>query len=72
MPYCLRYTWEASSTNSWKYIDVYDKPYNPECLSFFKVKKIVKSYGYNTKDLIYYKELGKNLNDVLKLVSLDH
>ncbi|KAB1212170.1 hypothetical protein CJ030_MR5G001748 [Morella rubra] len=53
-------------------ISVYDEIYDPDCLSFIEVETIVKTYNYNVGDLIYYKELGKILDEGLRLVSSDH
>lgn len=53
-------------------ISVYDEPYDSDCLSFIEVETIVKPYGYNVGDLVYYKEPEKSLNEGLRLISSDH
>ncbi|KAB1209264.1 hypothetical protein CJ030_MR6G007216 [Morella rubra] len=52
-------------------VAVYDEPYDRDYFSFFEMEAIVRPYGYNTGDLLYYKEPGKSLVEGLKLVSSD-
>jgi hypothetical protein len=51
---------------------VYPDAYDLDELSYLEIEKIVKTYGYNHGDLIYYKEPGKSLVDGLRLLSSDH
>lgn len=53
-------------------VSVYDEPYDSNCLSFIEVETIVKLYGYNVGDMVYYKEPEKSLNEGLSLISSDH
>ncbi|KAB1203820.1 hypothetical protein CJ030_MR8G005086 [Morella rubra] len=53
-------------------VDVYDEPYDLDCLSFFELEAIVKPFGYKAGDLVYYKQPTKNLDERLQLVSSDH
>lgn len=53
-------------------IAIYDEPYDPDSLYLFQMEIIIKPYGYNSGDLIYYKEPGKSLHEGLKLLSSDH
>jgi thiamine monophosphate kinase len=52
-------------------IGLYDDAYDLDMLSFFEVERIVKKFGYQPGDLIYYLELGKELNYGLVLITSD-
>jgi hypothetical protein len=45
--------------------------YDLDCLSFFEVKTIVKKFGYQLGDVIYYREYNKELDDGLVLITFD-
>jgi hypothetical protein len=45
--------------------------YDLDCLSFFEVKTIVKKFGYQLGDVIYYREYNKELDDGLVLITSD-
>lgn len=42
-----------------------------DCLSFFEVETVVKKFGYQPGDLIYYREPGKELDDRLVLMTFN-
>jgi hypothetical protein len=41
-------------------------------LTFFLLESFVEQYGYSPSDLIYFRDLGKNLVECLHLVSSDY
>jgi hypothetical protein len=50
---------------------LYDEAYDLDRLSFFEVERIVKKFGYQPRDLIYYCEHGKELDYGLVLITSD-
>jgi hypothetical protein len=50
----------------------YPDTYDPSKLKFFDIKDICKSYGYRSRDLVYYNVLGCHLDEGLRLMSSDH
>ena len=52
-------------------IGVFDDTYDLVCLSFIEIKTIVKKFGYQTGDLIYYLHPNKSLDDELVLLTCD-
>ncbi|KAB1213175.1 hypothetical protein CJ030_MR5G021753 [Morella rubra] len=53
-------------------VSVYDELYDPNCLSFFELEDIVKTYRYKPGDLIPFKQPRKTLDDGVVLVSSNH
>jgi hypothetical protein len=52
-------------------IGVYDDTYDLDYLSFIKIETIVKKFGYQPGDLIYYLQPSKSLDDGLVLLTCD-
>ncbi|KAB8849522.1 hypothetical protein FH972_026766 [Carpinus fangiana] len=52
-------------------IGVFDETYDLDCLSFIEIERIVKKYGYQPCDLIYFLQPNKSLNDELVLLTCD-
>jgi hypothetical protein len=52
-------------------IRLYEKTYDLDCLSFFEIETVVRKFGYQPSDLVYYRELGKELDDGLVLLTFD-
>jgi hypothetical protein len=52
-------------------IGVFDETYDLDCLSFIEIERIVKKYGYQPGDLIYYLQPDKSLDDGLVLLTCD-
>jgi hypothetical protein len=52
-------------------IGVYDDTYDLDCLSFIEIETIVKKFGYQLGDLIYYLQPSKLLDDGLVLLTCD-
>jgi hypothetical protein len=50
---------------------LYDESYDLDHLSFFEIETIVKKFGYQVGDLVYYREPGKELDDGLVLLTSD-
>ena len=45
--------------------------YDRDCMSFIQVQSILKSYGYKRRDLVYYKQVGMNLDEGLVQIKID-
>jgi hypothetical protein len=52
-------------------IGLFDEPYDLDCLSFIEIEMIVRKFGYQPGDLIYYREPDKELDDGLVLITSD-
>jgi hypothetical protein len=52
-------------------IGVYDDTYDLDCLSFIEIETIVKKFGYQPGDLIYYLQPSKSLDEGLVLLTCD-
>ena len=46
-------------------IIVHDEPFDSDCLSIFELESILKKYGYQCGDLIYYKWSDMSLDNGL-------
>jgi hypothetical protein len=52
-------------------IGLFDEPYDLDCLSFIEIQRVVRKFGYQPGDLIYYREPDKELDDGLVLITSD-
>jgi hypothetical protein len=50
---------------------LYEESYDLDCLSFFEIETVVRKFGYQPGDLIYYREPDRNLDDGLVLLTSD-
>lgn len=50
---------------------MYEETYDLDYLSFLEVETVVKKFGYQPSDLIYYHEPSKELDDGLILITFD-
>jgi hypothetical protein len=50
---------------------LYEETYDLDYLSFLEVETVVKKFGYQPSDLIYYHEPSKELDDGLILITFD-
>ncbi|GLT67649.1 hypothetical protein SLA2020_399410 [Shorea laevis] len=51
---------------------VHHESYDPDKLSYFDLEAMLKEYGYNSGDLMYFKHPDKSLVDGLYLITSDH
>ncbi|KAL4614002.1 hypothetical protein ACB092_07G023600 [Castanea dentata] len=52
-------------------ISIHGEGYDRDCMSFIEVESILKSYGYKRGDLVYYKQVGMNLDEGLVQIKID-
>jgi hypothetical protein len=52
-------------------IGLNEETYDLDCQSFVEIETIVKKFGYQPGDLIYYREPGKELDDGLVFITSD-
>ncbi|KAL0003830.1 hypothetical protein SO802_011391 [Lithocarpus litseifolius] len=52
-------------------ISIHSEGYDRDCMSFIEVESILKSYGYKRGDLVYYKQVGMNLDEGLVQIKTD-
>nr|POF18189.1 hypothetical protein CFP56_50724 [Quercus suber] len=52
-------------------ISIHGEGYGRDCMSFIEVESILKSYGYKREDLVYYKQVGMNLDEGLVQIKTD-
>ena len=52
-------------------ISIHGEGYDRDCMSFIEVESILKSYGYKRGDLVYYKQVGMNLDEGLVQIKTD-
>ena len=52
-------------------ISIHVEGYDKDCMSFIEVESILKSYGYKRGDLVYYKQVGMNLDEGLVQIKTD-
>ncbi len=53
-------------------ITVHDEPFDSDCLSIFELESILRKYGYQCEDLIYYKLTEMSLDNGLVQVKTDN
>jgi hypothetical protein len=50
---------------------LYEESYDLDCLFFFEIEIVVRKFGYQPGDLIYYREPDRDLDDGLVLLTSD-
>lgn len=52
-------------------VGLYEESHDLDCLSFIEIETVVKKFGYQPGDLVYYREPYKELDDRLVLLTSD-